>query len=81
MGHVFVYLDDILIFSKSHKERIHHIQSVLQYLLEKSIFVKAENCEFHTSTVSFLGYVVKQGIMQMDPAKVSAVPSWPIPDT
>ncbi len=78
---VFVYLDDILIFSKSQEEHISHVQSVLQRLLENSLFVKAEKCEFHAPSVSFLGYVVAKGSLQMDPAKVSAVTSWPVPDS
>ena len=49
---IFVYLDDVLIFSKSHEEHIHHVQTVLQRLLENSVFVKAEKCEFHSQTVS-----------------------------
>ncbi|KAK9513191.1 hypothetical protein VZT92_026747 [Zoarces viviparus] len=79
--HVFVYLDDILIFSKNREEHVHHVQSVLQRLLENSLFVKAEKCEFHVPTVSFLGYIVSQGSIQMDPAKVAAVTAWPVPSS
>ena len=78
---VFVYLDDILIFSWSQDEHLHHVQRVLQRLLENSLFVKAEKCEFHVPSVSFLGYVIGRGTVQMDSAKVSAVTSWPTPDS
>ena len=78
--YVFVYLDDILIFSKSLEEHTHHVQTVLQRLLENSLFVKAEKCEFHTQSIAFLGYIVAQGRLEMDPAKVSAVMSWPVPE-
>ncbi len=57
---VFVYLDDILIFSDSLQEHIDHVQQVLKKLLENHLFVKLEKCEFHVSQVSFLGYVVSQ---------------------
>ena len=76
---VFVYLDDILIFSKDQAEHELHVSQVLQRLLENKLFVKAEKCEFHASTVSFLGYVISPGQIQMDPAKVSAVAEWPVP--
>ncbi|KAF7656700.1 hypothetical protein LDENG_00037160 [Lucifuga dentata] len=78
---VFVYLDNILIFSRSREEHVHHIQSVLQRLLENPLFVKAEKCEFHASSVSFLGFIVAEGSIKMDPEKVSAVMSWPVPET
>lgn len=54
-GYIFVYLDDLLIFSKSTQEHVHHVQSVLKQLLKNGLFVKAEKCEFHATTVSFLG--------------------------
>uniref|UniRef100_A0A674PJ94 Uncharacterized protein n=1 Tax=Takifugu rubripes TaxID=31033 RepID=A0A674PJ94_TAKRU len=78
---VFVYLDDILIFSCSKEEHVHHVQAVLQRLLENSLFVKAEKCEFHATSVSFLGYIIGQGSVEMDPSKVSAVTSWPVPES
>ena len=78
---VFVYLDDILIFSRSSKEHVHHVQRVLQRLLENYLFVKAEKCEFYASSVSFLGCVAGRGTVQMDSAKVSAVTTWPVPDS
>lgn len=79
--YVFVYLDDILIFSTCLEDHMHHVRTVLQRLLENSLFVKAEKCEFHTQSVAFLGYIVAQGRLEMDPAKVEAVKSWPVPDT
>lgn len=72
---VFVYLDDILIYSKSL-----HVQQVLKRLLETSpslLFVKMEKCECQVSNNSFLGYIIAQGELRMDPAKVSAVTDWP----
>ncbi len=75
------YLDDILIFSDSLQEHIDHVQQVLKKLLENHLFVKLEKCEFHVSQVSFLGYVVSQEGIQMEPWKVSAITNWPQPKT
>ena len=78
---VFVYLEDILIFSKSVEEHRIHVRQVLQQLLENRLYVKAEKCEFHVPSISFLGYIISQGQIEMDPAKVSAVAEWPSPPT
>ena len=71
---VFVYLDDILIFSRNLEEHVTHVWSVLRRLLENSLYVKAEKCEFHAPSVSFLGYIIAKDNLRMDPAKVSAAP-------
>ena len=70
---VYVYLDDILIFSPDSDS---HVRQILQQLLENQLYVKAEKSEFHADTVSFLGFIIAPGKMQMDPAKVSAVAQW-----
>lgn len=76
---VFVYLDDILIYSRSLQEHQEHVRTVLQRLLENRLFVKTEKCQFHATSTSFLGFIVSQGELRMDPAKVSAVANWPTP--
>jgi len=76
-----VYLDDILIFSKSLEEHQNHVSQVLQRLLENKLYVKSEKCEFHQERVSFLGYIIKQGRLEADPGKILAVTEWPVPTT
>lgn len=78
---LFVYLDDILIFSHSMEEHKSHVRQVLQRLLENKLFVKAEKCEFHVRSVSFLGYIIEDGRVKADPSKISAVAEWPTPTT
>ncbi|XP_061633832.1 retrovirus-related Pol polyprotein from transposon opus [Phyllopteryx taeniolatus] len=77
--YVFVYLDDILIFSPDEETHIIHVRSVLQQLLQNQLYVKAKKCEFHKASVSFLGFVLAQGEVKMDPCKVDAVINWPTP--
>nr|CBN81752.1 Pol polyprotein [Dicentrarchus labrax] len=78
---LFVYLDDILIFSQSQEEHVQHVRQVLQRLLENKLFVKAEKCEFHVTSVSFLGFIIERGQVKADPAKIQAVADWPSPTT
>lgn len=77
----FVYIDDILIFSPDLQTHVQVVRQVLQRLLESRLYVKAEKCEFHRSTVSFLGYVITEGNIQMDECKVKAVKEWPTPSS
>ncbi|XP_064820987.1 uncharacterized protein LOC135538716 [Oncorhynchus masou masou] len=78
---VFVYLDDILIFSKGLTSHIQHVKQVLQRLLENRLFVKAEKCDFHAHTTSFLGYIISRSEIKMYQEKVRAVRDWARPGT
>ncbi len=78
---VVVYIDDILIYSNSFDEHIHHVRSVLQRLTQYQLYAKAEKCEFHQTKTSFLGYVISQEGVAMDDNKVRAVVDWPQPHT
>ncbi|KAL0173539.1 hypothetical protein M9458_029507, partial [Cirrhinus mrigala] len=78
---IYVYLDDILIFSHSLQEHVQHVRRVLQRLLENGLYVKAEKCVFHAQSVPFLGYIVSVEGLRMDPDKIQAVVDWPTPDS
>ncbi len=55
---VFVYLDDILIFSQNERDHVQHVRRVLQRLLENRLFAKVEKCQFHARSVPFLGFIL-----------------------
>lgn len=78
---IFVYLGDILIFSRDFKVHIQHVRLMLQCLLEDKLYVKAEGCEFHFKSVSFLGFIIEQGQMKSDPVKIQVLTDWPIPNS
>ncbi len=77
---VIVYID-ILIYSETYEEHVRHIRAVLKRLLQHQLYAKAEKCEFHQETISFLGYVISSGGVTMDEQKVRAVVNWPQPTT
>lgn len=78
---VYVYLDDILIISRTAAEHRGHVRQVLQRLVENKIFVKAEKCEFSIPSVSFLGYILDEGQLRPDLANIQVVANWLKPAT
>ncbi|KAK3571601.1 hypothetical protein QTP86_015335 [Hemibagrus guttatus] len=78
---VIAYIDDILVYSTSLEEHVHHVREVFSRLQQHRLFVKPEKCEFHQTTMSFLGYVITRQGVEMDVTKVQAVTEWPSPST
>ena len=76
---VLVYMDDILIFSKSAAEHAEHVRLVLQKLREHALYAKHSKCEFGKRDVAFLGHVVSADGLKVDPKKVAVVQDWPAP--
>jgi RNase H-like domain found in reverse transcriptase/Reverse transcriptase (RNA-dependent DNA polymerase)/Integrase zinc binding domain/Chromo (CHRromatin Organisation MOdifier) domain/Integrase core domain/Retroviral aspartyl protease len=74
-----IYLDDLLIYSRTLKEHKVHVRRVLERLREAELYVKPEKCQFHVQEVSFLGYLISEKGIRMDPAKVEAITQWPTP--
>ncbi|XP_047657927.1 uncharacterized mitochondrial protein AtMg00860-like [Tachysurus fulvidraco] len=60
---------------------VQHVRAVLKRLIQHQLYAKAEKCEFHTTSTSFLGYVISAGGIAMDESKVEAVLKWPQPQT
>jgi hypothetical protein len=78
---VCIYLDDILIFSKTEDEHFHHLQQVLHTLRQKELKAKLSKCDFFKDELKFLGHIVSAKGIQPDPAKVAVVSDWPTPKT
>ena len=76
-----VYLDDILIYSKTLEEHRKHVRMVLERLQEAKLYLKAKKCEFTTQRTEFLGYVITPEGIDMDKSKVMAILEWPEPET
>jgi hypothetical protein len=76
---VVVFIDDILIFSKNEEEHNEHLHLVLQKLRENQLYAKFNKCEFWLKEVSFLGHIISEGGIFVDPSKVNDVLSWKTP--
>ncbi|XP_069147076.1 uncharacterized protein [Solanum lycopersicum] len=73
---VIVFIDDILVYSKSKKEHEEHLRIVLEMLREKKLCAKFSKCEFWLDAVSFLGHVVSKDGVMVDPSKIETVKNW-----
>ncbi|RVW53188.1 Retrovirus-related Pol polyprotein from transposon 17.6 [Vitis vinifera] len=78
---ILVFFDDILIYSRSFSDHIHHLSIALQVLRENLLYVKSNKCFFGHSSIEYLGHVISSGGVYTDPQKVAAVRDWPTPIT
>src|SRR4051812_32339267 len=76
---VSIYLDDIIIYSKSFEQHIDHIKQVFQALREANLKIKLKKCSFCMPNLTFLGHIVERDGIQPDPAKIEKVKDLPIP--
>jgi hypothetical protein len=78
---VLVFFDDILIYSSTWAEHLQHVRLVIQTLRHNKLAVKQSKCSFGASSIDYLGHIISNGVVAMDPAKVEAVQAWPRPTT
>jgi hypothetical protein len=76
---VVVFIDDILVYSRSEEEHEEHLLLVLQKLQNHKLYTKLSKCEFWLKQVAFLGHVISKGGISIDPSKVQDVLSWKVP--
>jgi hypothetical protein len=73
---VVVFIEDILIFSKTEEELEKHLRMVLEKLRSNQLYAKFSKCEFWLTDVAFLGHVISIGGITVDPIKVKDVLNW-----
>ena len=78
-GVVCIYLDVILIFTKTLLEHRNIMWRVLECLQEHKVYLKPEKCEFEQRQIEYLRVIVLEGRVEMDPVRVSGVAEWPTP--
>ena len=74
-------LDDVIIFSATPAEHVHHVRTILEVLRQHKLYAKIQKCEFDREEMTFVGFLVSKSGIGMDPAKVAAVLEWPTPKT
>ncbi|MBW0513172.1 hypothetical protein O181_052887 [Austropuccinia psidii MF-1] len=77
--YVVVYLDDIMVFSKSEEEHVTHVSTFLSRLRAKNLFSKPSKFLFHVCSVEYLGYIVYSEGLKMEQAKFPQILNWPPP--
>ena len=78
---VLVYLDDILVFSKSPEEHAKHLRRVLLKLREHKLYIQSKKCSFYQTQIKFLGHEVSAKGISTDPSKIQAMVDFPRPPT
>jgi len=78
---VVVFIDDILIYSRTREEHVDHLRVVLGVLREHQLYGKLPKCEFWLEEVQFLGHVISVKGIVVDPAKIETMLKWERPKT
>lgn len=74
-----IFLDDVLIFSQTFEEHISRLESCFERLERHGLKLKPSKCEFFSTKVSYLGYVVSSEGIHADPEKIAPLKNWPVP--
>ena len=73
------YMDDVLVASRNKKKHQQAVHELLDILEANDLFLKPEKCVWEQPSVDYLGLILEEGVMRMDPAKVAGIAMWPTP--
>ena len=78
---MLVFFDDILIYNRSWTDHVQHVDRVLKLLEEKQLYAKTSKFFFGVEEVEYLGHIVSQEGVKVDPNKIKAIKEWKFPTT
>nr|GEU42916.1 putative reverse transcriptase domain-containing protein [Tanacetum cinerariifolium] len=78
---VIVFIDDILIYSRSKEEHEEHLKQILELLRKEELYAKFSKCEFWLPKVQFLSHVIESEGIHVDPTKIKSIKDWASPKT
>ncbi|GJZ01695.1 putative reverse transcriptase domain-containing protein [Tanacetum coccineum] len=78
---VIVFIDDIIIYSRNKEEHANHLRIILELLKKEKLYAKFSKCDFWIRIVQFLGHLIDNQGLHVDPAKIKAVMNWASPTT
>jgi hypothetical protein len=78
---IIIYMDDILIFADTQEKLERLTKVVLERLEDYDLYLKPKKCEFNKKRIEYLGMIVEEGKLSMDPVKLGGIRDWPIPST
>jgi hypothetical protein len=80
-GWIAIYMDDILIHARTKEDLEKRTKRVLERLKEHDLYLKPEKCKFERTEVEFLGTIISENTIRMDPIKLAGIRDWPSPTT
>ena len=80
-GIVIIYMDDMFLSAKTKEQLRENTKQVLQRLMENDLYLKPKKCEFCKEKIEWLGMVIQEGKITMDPGKLKGIQDWPAPTT
>ena len=78
-GKMVIYMDDILIFSRTLEKHSGIVKEVLKILSNNKLSIQTKKCRFHQTKIDYLGVIISKNSVEVDPVKIKGVAEWPEP--